>query len=58
MKASHVDKSHLLKQARGWPRGRGVKFMHSALAAQGFAGLDPGHGHGAAHQAMLRRCPT
>ena len=34
-----------------------VKFVHSALAAQGFASLDPGHGHGTAHQAMLRLHP-
>ena len=26
--------------------------------AWGFTGLDPGHGCGTAHQAMLRRCPT
>ena len=31
-----------------------VKFVHSASAAWGFAGLDPGHGHGTTHQAMLR----
>ena len=29
----------------------------SALAAQGFAGSDPGHGHGSVHQAMLRWNP-
>ena len=40
------------------PRGRVVKFVHSALAAQDFASSDPGHGHGIAHQAMLRRHPT
>ena len=45
-------------QVRGWPRGRVVKFTLSALVAQGFAGSDPGHGHGTAHQAMLRQCPT
>ena len=43
---------------RGQPRGRVVKFMRSALAAQGFAGLDPEHGHGTARQAMLRQHPT
>ena len=32
--------------------------MRSALAARGFARLDPVHGHGTAHQAMLRRHPT
>ena len=30
----------------------------SALAAQGFASLDPGCGHGTTLQAMLRRRPT
>ena len=38
---------------RGWPRGWVVKFAHSASAAWGFAGSDPGHGHGTAHQAVL-----
>ena len=37
--------------------GRVVKFVCSALAAQGFLGLDPGHRHGTAHQAMLRWHP-
>ena len=44
--------------ARGRPRGRVVKFARSASAAQGFAGSDPGRGHGTAHQAMLRQHPT
>ena len=35
--------------------GRVVKFMRTAAVAQG---LDPGHGHGTVHQAMLRRHPT
>ena len=43
---------------RGQPRGRVVKFMRSASAAQGFASSDPGRGHGITHQAMLRRHPT
>ena len=30
-----------------------VKFARSASAAQGFAGLDPGRGHGTPHQPML-----
>ena len=30
----------------------------SAAAAQGFAGSNPGHGHGTAHQATLRWRPT
>ena len=33
-------------------------FARSALAAQGFGGLDPGHGHGTTHQTMLRWHPT
>ena len=30
-----------------------VKFVHSTLGAQGFAGSDPGRRHGTAHQATL-----
>ena len=40
--------------ARGWV----VEFAHSASAAQGFTGSDPGDGHGIAHQAVLRQYPT
>ena len=33
--------------------------LHTPLqVAQCFVGLDPGHGHGTAHQAMLRQRPT
>ena len=32
-----------------------VKLAHSTSVAQGFTGLDPGGGHGTAHQAMLRQ---
>ena len=42
----------------GWTCGRVVKFACSASVAWGFAGLDPGHGHGTAHQDMLGRRPT
>ena len=42
----------------GWPCGQVVKFACSALVAQGLASLNPGRGHGAAHQAMLRQRPT
>ena len=35
-----------------------VKFTHSSSEVQGFAGLDPGGGHGTTHQAMMRQCPT
>ena len=38
----------------GRHHGQVVKFMHSTSAAQGFPSSDPGHGHGTAHQAMLR----
>ena len=43
---------------QGRPHGQVVEFMHSASAAQGFTGSDPGRGHGAAHQTMLRWHPT
>ena len=43
---------------RGPAHGRLVKFVLSALATQGFSGSDPGHGHGTAHQVMLRHHPT
>ena len=36
-------------EGRGWPCGRVVTLVHSALAAQGFASLDPGCGHGTVH---------
>ena len=39
---------------RGWPPGQVVKFAHSASAAWGFTGSDPGHGRGTAYQVMLR----
>ena len=35
-----------------------VKFVCSTSAAQGFAGLDPGSGHGTACQVTLRQRPT
>ena len=41
----HVNKL----EAWGWPRGRVVKFVHSASVVQGFASLDPGRRHGTAH---------
>ena len=47
-----------IKKIRDWSRARVVKFVHSALAAHGFAGSDPGHGYGPTHQVMLRRHPT
>ena len=48
----------LLKQNFGGsPRGQVVKFVCSAMAAQGFAGLDLGWGHGTTRWAMLRRRP-
>ena len=42
------------KAEAGLAQGQVVKFPRSASAAQGFTGLDPGHGHGITHQAMLR----
>ena len=44
----------LKRRSVGWPRGWVVKLAHSAWVAQGFPGLDPGHGHGTVHQAMLK----
>ena len=35
--------------SRGQSHGQVAKFVHSALAAQGFAHSDPGHGHDTAH---------
>ena len=54
------NKKLILKNKRIWGRRRGlvVKFERSASAAQGFASLNPGCGHGTVHQAMLRRHPT
>ena len=43
---------------RGQPHGRVVKFACSAAVAQGFAHLDPGHGHDTTQQATLRQHPT
>ena len=40
----------LKKNPRGQPHGHVIKFACPALAAQGFTSLDPGHGHGTAHQ--------
>ena len=48
----------LKKWLVGPTHGQVVQLVHSALAAQGFAGSDPGRGHGTARQAMLRRRPT
>ena len=50
--------SSIKTQLRGQSRGRVVKFVRFASTVQGFAGLDAGRGHGTAHQATLRRCPT
>ena len=45
-------------QKRCQPCGGAVKFAPSASAAQGSASSNPGRGHGTAHQAMRRWCPT
>ena len=42
----------------GPARGQVIGFTCSASVAQGFASLGPGLGHGTAHQATLRQCPT
>ena len=42
----------------GWPHGQVVKFACSFSVVQGFAGSDPGRGHGTTHQAVLRWRPT
>ena len=49
---------HTLRNTWGPPHGWVVTFARSASAAQGFACSNPGCGHGTAHQALLRRCPT
>ena len=53
----HTQKSNKII-GRGQHSGRVVKFAHSALAAQGFAGSDPGRGRSTTHQAMLGQRPT
>ena len=50
-KVSFAFKKKLYK---GKPCGQAVKFTHCTLAAWGFIGSDPRHGHSMAHQAMLR----
>ena len=35
-----------IRVSRCWPHGQVVKFVCSALSAQGFPGLIPGHRHG------------
>ena len=47
-----------LEYLGGWPHGLVVKFVRSASAPQGFAGSDPGRGHGTTHLVMLRQHPT
>ena len=49
---------HVKTLFRGWARGGVVKSMHSAVAAQGFMGSDPGCRHGIARQIMFRQRPT
>ena len=50
-------KIHHSTPTGGRPCGQVVKLAHSATAAQGFSGSDPGHGHGTTHQATLRWHP-
>ena len=53
-----IGNKFFFKTMEGPPHGPVVRFMRSALVAQGFMGLDPGHGQGTAHQVMLRQHPT
>ena len=63
---SHLDKAWLnslgsktkILEDADWFPGRVVKFAPSVSAAQGFAGSNPGRGHGTARQAMLSQHPT
>ena len=49
----------VLNTNHGGPaRGQEVKLTCATSAPQGFTGLDPGHGHGTAHQATFRWHPT
>ena len=56
----HHDLEFICKKylSRFRPLGRVVKFLCSASAGQGFAGSDPGCGHGTTCQAILRWRPT
>ena len=47
-----------IKKIKDLGAGPVAKFARSASAAQGFAGSDPGRGHGTAPQAMLGWYPT
>ena len=56
---TEVRSNQVEAAVQGPARGRVVKFLRSALVAQGFdSSADPGRGHGTTHQAMLRRYPT
>ena len=57
-KSYPVSNIHVKSHPGGWPSGQVVKSVHSASEAQGFAGSDPGCGHGTACQARLRPHPT
>ena len=57
-KQVHTISFHIYGVQGASPMAEWFKFLHSASGAQGFAGSDPGCGHGTIHQAMLRRCPT
>ena len=54
---NHVVIDSFLKDLGPAP-WRVVGFTRCASASQGFTGSHPGHGHGTAHQAMLRPHPT
>ena len=53
----NYDFIRLESEPGGQSHGQVVKFVHSALAAQGFGDSDPGCGHGIARQVMLRQGP-
>ena len=53
-----VPTERIKTRCRGQPCGQVGKFARSASVARGFGSLNPGCGHGTAHQAMLRWRPT
>ena len=57
-KNRNVKTQYKILEHRGQPCGQVAEFTHSPSAAQDFTSLDPGCGHGTAHQAMMRWHPT
>ena len=56
--AKQIVEVHFRKKSSFWASPKMVKFVRSTSVAQGFAGSDPGRGHGTTRQATLRCCPT